>query len=253
VTILRKNPNAAKELIFPWKLEEYTRSKRDLTAILRNLNRLGYPLKNLERLQTNDKVVSAVTKIAEHVICSRDDVIFQNFNTGGTEPSDAEIMPWLLVLSNNQTFLKNVSSLLPVVFSLTTNSPVATTDSSELMNLFTSSRPSDDFSNDPVGDLIGEYRATGLLVWENINVQKGGCTKMQTDFHNLLNFRTSYQKRTVFTAQYRGSLGAKVVAQIMGEIVSNYGEPVAGLVEEGATVMNFTMEKRSMRVIDAGV
>lgn len=253
MTILRKNSNAAKELIFPWELDKYTRSKRDLNAILRNLDRLGYSFKALDRLASNEKVVSAVRKIAEYMICSREDVIFQNFNNGDRESSAESDMPWLLVLSNNQTFLKNVSDLVPVVFSLSTNSPVATTDSSELMNLFTSRRPSDDFSSDPVGDLLGEYKSTGLLVWENINVQKGGCTKMQTDFHKLLNFRTAHRMRTVFTAQYRGTLSSRVVSQIMGETVNNYGDPVAGLVEEGVTVMNFTVEKRVMPIIDAGV
>lgn len=253
MTILRKNPNAAKKLIFPWELEEYTRSKRDLQAILRNLNRLGYNFKNLDRLSGNEKVITAVTQIAEYMICSRDDVIFQNFNDGDREVVSGVDMPWLLVLSNNQTFLKNVADLLPVVFSLSTNSPVATTDNAELMNLFVSNRPDDAFSSDPVGDLISEYRSTGLLTWENVNVQKGGCKKMQTDFHKLLNFRTSHRIRTVFTAQYRGALSDKVLAKVMSEIVANYGEAVAGLIEEGVTAMNFTVEKKTIPMINVGV
>ena len=220
-----------KKLVFPWYPQEkngqlvgFPGSQLELDTVLWQLHRLKYPYEKFNRVKPDKSMIKAT----ELVLKLMDSRLKKNR------------LPWVLVASESMPLLQALAKIVPMTWALTLRKSCFNVSSVQLMELFSTARPKDDFDADPAGDVLHELTYTSLLVWELLTEQVYGTKGRAGQFADILVKRLERRKNALLVTSYMpGGFTDKTADQMMKDIGERYGQTVKGLLEQEAELRHF--------------
>lgn len=171
--------------IHSWNLEEFSSDPHTLEIITSKLIQLGFKLPKdppeKSMVQRVEYVMSRIASLQDQQQC-----------------------PWVLLACNNSRILNMCSQIIPVSFALSTCYSVCSVSVDEMMQLFFSNSPVDEFDLDPIGDVLDNIKRAGLLIFKGVGDKQAGANKYSAKFATMLSLRATRNMPTIFPCLYDG-------------------------------------------------
>lgn len=210
------------KIVYPWSGEGFSGSKMDKQTVVENLTKLGYPYEALCKNKPAPRLVSLVNQVVTEVM-SLDDA--------------NKKVPWVLALSNSTVVLQALAKVVPVVWVLTKVTSCYTINSSKMVDMFMSRKPTSMFEPDPADDVLSAVRTCHFLVWEDLIDSVPGAPKQAGRFTEVLKGRLKLP--TLFTVSYTGEFSKDKLGTVLTGVEHALGSTARSLVSQHASIRNF--------------
>lgn len=207
--------------VYPWDQSKWLGSVDTRDYIMYQLNRLDYPMEEMSREVPALRLQKAMHKVL--------DLLALLYNT-------EESRPWILLVSNDQATLSGLGQLVPPIWALTDHKSVRTITTPLLVDLMRSSRPQDDWQDDPHGEQVYEIGRAQFLWWNFIDRHVPGAPKLEGRFGEVLQGKIDDPEQVLvvtYTADIE-EVNAEVEDEIFDRIRANLGDAVGQAVRHYA-------------------
>lgn len=201
-----------KNLVYPWDDKTFNGDIKELDYIYYRLKDLGYSIK---KEKPNEFILKVLNKILPLVLEDK----------------------WLFLITNSNSLLEEISTLIPVVYSLTSSWSSMTVDSHHIYSLVTS------YSDEVIENKIRKTQKASLLFWNHFLEVSQYASRSSGSFTALLRNRAKRKCSTVFTLLYKEQQLVKVaIEEINKKIINTFGESFFSIFTEKITVIDIPTE-----------
>jgi len=228
----------ADKIVWPWSIEKFPGSKRDLEYIADRLAERGFRIKKLNSEPPDAQKIAAAEELLVKMLNVR----------------DSGDVPWVLAYGDSVRVLQALAEITPIGYTLTTMASCNVITSARLVGLFFQRHPIDLWDDDPAGESVEELKKSGFLSWMDVTSPVGGSASQRGRFSEILSYRIKYRLPTLFTALVMDPLDAlKSRKRLIEDIEAALGTAAAVMINQDAEKMVLKSSGQPREVSGLGV